>query len=91
MCVCVCVCVWFFGYAACGILVPQPGIKPRSSAVRAQSPNHWTTREFPHNILLLDTVDLEGRIERAWWLWTVQVRENFGLIASLLSPLIAPF
>ena len=30
---------------ACGILVPQPGIKLTSSALEAQSPNHWTTRE----------------------------------------------
>ena len=37
----------FFGCGACGILVPQPGIKPGPSAVKAQSPNHWTTREFP--------------------------------------------
>ena len=34
-------------HAACGIFVPQPGVKPRPSAVKAQSPNHWTTREFP--------------------------------------------
>ena len=27
-------------------LVPQPGIKPTPSAVKAQSPNHWTTGEF---------------------------------------------
>ena len=86
-----CICFWVFGYAACGILVPQPGIKPRRSAMRAQSPNHWTTGEFPHNIFLLDTSKSEGKIERAWWLWTVKVRENFGLIASLLSPLIAAF
>ena len=33
--------------AACGILVPQPGIKPGPLAVRATSPNHWTTRELP--------------------------------------------
>ena len=35
---------------ACGILVPRPGIEPGSpvsTAVEAQSPNHWTTREFP--------------------------------------------
>ena len=25
----------------------QPGIKPEPSAVKAQSPNHWTTGEFP--------------------------------------------
>ena len=30
-----------------GILVPQPGIEPGPSAVRARSPNHWATREFP--------------------------------------------
>ena len=32
---------------ACSILVPQQGIEPRPSAVKARSPNHWTTREFP--------------------------------------------
>ena len=32
---------------ACGILVPSPGIEPRPSAVKAQSPNHWTARELP--------------------------------------------
>ena len=25
----------------------QPGIEPAPSAVKAQSPNHWTAREFP--------------------------------------------
>ena len=30
------------------ILVPQPGIEPLPSAVKAQSPNHWeTAREAP--------------------------------------------
>ena len=38
---------------ACGILVPQPGIKPVSSAVKVQSPNHGTTGEFPHLVLEL--------------------------------------
>ena len=33
--------------AACGILVPQPGIKPAPPAVEAQSLNHWTAREVP--------------------------------------------
>lgn len=28
-----------------GILVHQPGIEPRPSVVKAQSLNHWTTRE----------------------------------------------
>ena len=28
-------------------LVPQPGIEPGASALRAQSLSHWTTREIP--------------------------------------------
>ena len=30
---------------ACGILVSQPGIEPRSSAIRVQSPNHTSRLE----------------------------------------------
>ena len=33
-------CLLFFGYAACGILVPQPGIEPASSALEMQSLHH---------------------------------------------------
>ena len=33
--------------AVCGLLVPQPGIKPMPPAVEAQFPNHWTSREVP--------------------------------------------
>ena len=29
-----------------GILVPQPKIGPVPPAVEAQSPNHWTTRDY---------------------------------------------
>ena len=34
-------------HAACGILVPPPGIEPGPLAVTMWSPNHWITREFP--------------------------------------------
>ena len=34
--------------AACGILVPQPGIEPMPPPVEAQSLNHWTAREAPY-------------------------------------------
>ena len=34
--------------AACGILVPQPGIEPVPPALEVQSLNHWTAREVPH-------------------------------------------
>ena len=33
--------------AACGILVPQPGMEPMPPTVEAWSLNHWTAREFP--------------------------------------------
>ena len=39
-------------HAACGILVPWPGIKPVPHAVEEQSLNHWTTREVPSRISL---------------------------------------
>ena len=34
--------------AACGILVPLPGIQPTPPALAVQSLNHWTTKEAPH-------------------------------------------
>ena len=40
-------------HVACGILVPQPGIKPPSPAVEAGSPNHWITREVPIIIIII--------------------------------------
>ena len=42
---CFVLCFWLC-CAACGILVPRPGIEPAPSAVKARSPDHWTTREF---------------------------------------------
>ena len=44
------------GKVACGILVPQPGIKPAVSTMEVQNLNHWTTREVPR--ILLHTVQL---------------------------------
>ena len=39
--------IYFFPhYLACRILAPQPGIEPRSSAMKASSPKHRTAREF---------------------------------------------
>ena len=33
-------------HAACGLLVPWPGIEPKPPAVEARSLNHWAPREF---------------------------------------------
>ena len=47
--------LYFFSFWLCrsvyGISVPRPGTELGPSAVRAQSPNHWTAREFPHELL----------------------------------------
>ena len=37
-------------HAASRILVPKPETDPRLCAVKAQSPNHRTTRKFPKSI-----------------------------------------
>ena len=43
------VCFWPC-FTTCKILVPQQGIEPMPSTVKAWCPNHWTTREFPYQI-----------------------------------------
>ena len=46
---------------ACGILVPQPGIKPVPFSLQVQTPNHWTTREVPgEGILTLKGSIVQG-------------------------------
>ena len=37
---------WGTGHAACGILVPHPGIEPTSLALGAQCLNHWTSKKI---------------------------------------------
>ena len=41
--------ILFFGHAciACGILFPQPGIKPMLHTLEVYSFNHWTAKEIP--------------------------------------------
>ena len=53
---CLSVC-FYLCCAACGILVPYPGIEPSAPSLEAQSPNHRTTREVPahtvnHSLLI---------------------------------------
>ena len=59
-------------HTACGILVPQPGTEPRSSAVKAQSPNHWTTREFPTQCYCTHIQYLQSLV----FLWTLEYPKN---------------
>ena len=40
------------------IKVFQPGLEPVPSALAAQSPNHWTTSEFPVTVFRLNSIIL---------------------------------
>ena len=66
---------FFFGPETCRILVPQPGIEPRHLAVKARSPNPWTTREFPTKDYFLSYFTL---IVGQWW-----VRRPCSMLFSL--------
>ena len=39
-------------HLTCRVIVPWPGFEPWPKAVKAQSPNHWTAREFPLHLNL---------------------------------------
>ena len=38
--------IFWLHHMTCRILVPQPGIEPAPLAAKAQSPNHWTAKEY---------------------------------------------
>ena len=40
-------------HRVCGIFVSWPGTEPKPTSVKAQSPEHWTSREVP--AVTLDT------------------------------------
>ena len=62
---------------ACGILVPQPGIEPGPSAVRAQSSNHWTTREFPKGLFLtLVNMSILGQLGAVFLIQGIRLMEQ---------------
>lgn len=55
----------------CGILVLQPRVEPLPPAVEAQSPNRWTTREFPEIPLRvgwnMGVTEVENYLEEKYW------------------------
>ena len=44
------VATWELSFASRGILVPWPGIEPRSPALGVWSLSHWTTRDVPQHL-----------------------------------------
>ena len=50
-------------HADCGVLVPRPGIQPRSPDMEAWSPKHWTAGEVPqvtHSALTIRGLPVQG-------------------------------
>ena len=63
---------------ACRILSsPTTGIEPLPLAVKAQSPNHWTAREYSYIKLSFDICDI--------LMWTSFLKSLFYNIASALD------
>ena len=60
---------------ACRILFPQPRIEPVPLAVEAQSPNHWTAREFPK---IKDLKTRKLRLSKFKWLAQVYISGRSG-------------
>ena len=60
----------FFGLKACRILVPWPGIEPRPSAVKAQSPNHWVTRNSPLGSFCLKAMGFLNTSQSWEWMFS---------------------
>ena len=78
--------------AACGILVPWPGIEPTPSAVKAWSANHWTAREFPKSgfkwyIQYDPNIKIKNTGNTSKCYWQVSLSWLFRLACTLESPL----
>lgn len=72
------------GCAACKILVPWPGIKPRLPAVRVPHPNYWTTRNSLLFIFFYLPTPyffvLSPQTLYIWLLWSTQHQRNCSLL-----------
>ena len=79
-----CFCFWL-RYGACGILVPQPGIEPMPSAVKAWNPNYWTAREFPM-ACSLEMSSQQSSDSQAWWHITITCERLLKLLVFRQHP-----
>ena len=58
---------------ACGILVSQPRMQSGLATVKAWSPNHWATREFPLLSLLTSLSSLSETNGMTIWLCCLKI------------------
>ena len=77
-----------WGCTACGTLVLKLGIEPRSLAVKAQNPNHWTARDFPTLATFQRLTHKATTLVKAWWNISI-ISENFSALnSSFLFPVL---
>ena len=87
---------WSVPLLACRIFVPWPGIEPKPSAVKAQCPNRWTTREFPQQWFFVINQKCTGhhptpKNDRTWITNSPRVRKNVLCLAFLSFLFQTPF
>ena len=70
--------IYFFW--ASGILVSRPGTESGHSAVRAWSPNHWITREFPIPGNLREKIWITF-----WYIWWTEINQSYWKIFTLTN------
>ena len=61
------------------LLVPWLGIEPKSSAVKAQNPNHWTAWEFPKTLFYCCSLNSSVLL----FLWTFLLQAVVGILKVL--------
>lgn len=67
-CIPQCLFVYFWPHhLVCRIPIPWPGVKPWPVAVKAWSPDPWTTREFPSSVF---------KIQRCLWAFGLHVAQD---------------
>ena len=69
---------WLY-HTACGIFVPQPGIKPAPPALEVLKLNHWTTKEVPKKAFFNFLLLLTGEVVK---------RTNYEDHSDLLAPFL---
>ena len=76
--------VCLFGQAACGILVPWPGLEPVSPALEGWSLNHLTTREVPKvSIVLMPR--FTSQLQDVCWEWSYNSNSMWILKSTSIS------
>ena len=75
--------------ACMGSYFPDQGLNPGPTAVKTQSPNHWTAREFKKSMILIGCLNAllekEMAIHSSTFVWKIPWTEEHGRLQSMGS------